>query len=119
MTKKEIEKMINQKGVVVKDTYYTLLKIYYIDRTGMIQIPGYYDEDTIVAICYNATIMFMNKILEHSDYYEKRCNIKERNRIRIRKDLETMELLTLTDDSTALAKEIVDSLQNKMIIEDV
>lgn len=119
MTKKEIEKIIIPKGIVAKDTFYTLFQIYYIDRTGMIEIPDYYDEDTVAAICYNATILFMNKVLEHSDYFEKNYNIKERNRIRVRKDLETMELLKLSDDSAALAKEIVDSLQNKMLIEDV
>ena len=119
MTKKEIEKMIIPKGIIAKDTFYTLFEIYYIERTGMIQIPDYYDEDTVAAICYNATILFMNKVLEHTDYFEERCKIRERNRRRIRKDLETMELLTLTDDSTAFAKEIVDSLPYKMIIEDV
>ena len=111
MTTNEIEKIIKTKGAVAKDTFNTLLKIYYIDRTGTIHMPEYYDEDVIAEICYNVTIMFMNKLLENPDYFEKNYNIKERNRIRVRKDLETMELLKLSDDSAVYVKEIVDLLQ--------
>ena len=99
MTKKEIEKLMNSKGTVGRTIFNTYFEVL-IKHDNFEYLLKECDEDTIATICYNLTILMMNIILDNPVYFEKRCKVKERHRIRMHKDLEKMEFLNYPNGST-------------------
>ena len=96
MTAERITKMIDQKGRVAQILFYETYTLLNADGSSLLEII---DEDVIAALCFNMTISIMNEILDNSDFFEKMCNIKEINRIRMRKDLEKMLRIDYPNDS--------------------
>ena len=88
----EIFKLIDKKGSVVKDSFYSFYTTYSIDFD-----PKNYDyfscNEAIAIFAYNCTILLLKKILENETFFEKEIGITKRKRDRIRKDLETMKRL--------------------------
>lgn len=96
MTANEIQKMINQKGAATQQifkAYTDLLK----QRRNDGKFKELFDDDFIATYSYNCTILLLNKILVFPSFFDRECSVKERNRKRIRKDLETMKRLSYSD----------------------
>ena len=86
----EIFKLIDKKGSVVKDSFYSFYAIYSIDCDPKNNVT-FSCNDAIAIFAYNCTILLLKKILENETFFEKEIGIKKRKRDRIRKDLEDMK----------------------------
>lgn len=121
MTAERITKMIDQKGRVAQILFYETYALLNADGSSLLEII---DEDVIAALCFNMTISIMNEILDNSDFFEKMCNIKEINRIRMCKDLEKMLRIDYPNDSPISELEeieqyILDKFLEPMYISDI
>ena len=93
MTKDEITKIIDKKGAAIKPTFYGLYTkmMEVIEEIDSISNYDYECiENTVATLIYNYIVVFMNFVLDNSEYFEKNYRVMERNRARLRKDLETM-----------------------------
>ena len=93
MTKDEITKIIDKKGAAIKPTFYVLYAkmMEIIEEIDSISNYDYECiENTVATLIYNYIVVFMNFVLDNSEYFEKNYKVMERNRARLRKDLETM-----------------------------
>ena len=88
----DIFKLIEKKGSVAQESFYSFYTTYSIDYDPK---KNYYFScnGAIAIFAYNCTILFLKKILENETFFEKEIGIKERKRARIRKDLEDMKRL--------------------------
>ena len=77
--------MVNKKGSIVRQMFFS-----YLSNLKHTHLYEDFDNDTLATCVYNITVLGMKKILENSNFFEKECKIRERNRIRMRKDLENM-----------------------------
>lgn len=97
MTKEEIQRAINKKGAVARILFEECYKKNHVSFDDFNDGDyGFDDYDTLEAVVtiysYNCTIRVMKKMLDKEAFYE-RLGVHERNRNRMRKDLETMQLL--------------------------
>lgn len=93
MTKDEITKIIDKKGAAIKPTFYSLYAKMMENIEEIDSISNYdYEciEDTIATFAYNCITTCMDIVLDNAEYFEKNYKVMERNRVRLRKDLETM-----------------------------
>ena len=97
MTTEDISQMINKRGAVAKTIFYGWYQNL-IGEWDDSPKERNYIRDTIATLVYNGTILAMKKILENPDFFEKRCGVCERNRIRMRKDLEDMTHIDYPND---------------------
>ncbi len=93
MTQNEITKIIDKKGIVVKEAFGGL-NIEIMETLEDTYDFSDYDyeciENAVATMSYNCTIRLMNFVLENAVFFEKFYDIKERNRVRIKKDLISM-----------------------------
>ena len=96
----EIMNLINKRGAVAKSIFYCWIPKL-IEQITDEDYPVCHLMDSVATISYNGTIKALNWMLENPEFFEKRCKINERNRVRMRKDLENMSFLeypTQVDD---------------------
>lgn len=107
MTAKEIAYLIEDKGSVTKEIFYTIYYTLTIENE-----KAKLDTDYIAIFSYNSTIIMMGDILNYPQYYVSEIyEISEEDIDIIRKDYESMESLDYPDeycdiDPTALELEI-------------
>ena len=99
MTIEEIKRTIEKKGYVAKTAFYVFFDYYMAELENGVY-PFYYNEDFIVIMSYNTTILLMERIRDNQHYYEKECNINKRIRNRMLKDMKTMTLQRHPDGTT-------------------
>jgi hypothetical protein len=100
MTKDEILKVVNRKGAVVKELFYTIFIVFKYEKKRGIYIlcdERFDDDDKIATFCYNVTILMTNIVLDNPTFFDY-YGVRENNRKRARKDLETMQRLEYGDD---------------------
>ena len=106
MKAEEIMRMINKRGAVANEIFFTCASlIEEDDETESVK-------DAKATLVYNCTIKGMKIILDNPSFYEERAGIKERNRKRMVKDLEIMSPIEFEDDAPILDYE---RLENAMI----
>lgn len=84
--------LINRRGAVAKTIFYRWIP-QLIEQIKDEECPICHLMDTVATISYNGTIKAMKWMLENPEFFEKKCKIIERNRVRMRKDLEKMSFL--------------------------
>lgn len=117
MKKEELTQEIGKKGAVAKTLFYSFYKILDdVYGSGSCLIDKF-DEDTLAIMSYNTSIFMMEKIRDYPDFFERRCKVKERNRKRMLKDLETMTLQEHHYEfiDVDYEKEVVDNLINRFL----
>lgn len=88
----DIFKLIDKKGSVAQESFYSFYTTYSIDYDPK-KNDTFSCNEAIAIFAYNCTILLLKKILENETFFEKEIGIKKRKRERIRKDLETMKRL--------------------------
>lgn len=107
MTAKEIANLIEDKGSITKEIFYTIYYTLTIENE-----QAKLDTDYIAIFSYNSTIIMMGDILNNPHYYVSEIyEISEEDIDVIRKDYDSMESLDYPDeysyiDPTALELEI-------------
>ena len=100
MTKDEILKVVNRKGAVVRELFYTIFIVFTHEKKRGNYIlcdERFIDDDKIATFCYNVTILMTNIVLDNPTFFDY-YGVHENNRKRARKDIETMHRLEYGDD---------------------